>query len=520
MALATLNQIDVVVIFTAIALLLVIHRKNSRPPYPPGPKGIPLLGNLLDLQGGSEWVKFDKWGKELGSDIIYVRAPGNAMVALNSIEVIDDLLEKRSSKFSSCPRMPMAIEMMGCGWLFAGLPYGRPGRDRRRLFTQYFHPSRVGDYHASQTKFAHSMLPNLLERPEEFMDTLQYAISGVALSIAYGLPIQRENDPYIALAEETVRNIGKAAHPTNFLVNFIPALMYVPDFVPGTGFKQKAREWKARADAFLTEPFIAAIQAIGSGAARPSFVSEVMGDTVMNLEMEPSPEEKAIMDVAATTFAGASDTTLATIKSFIAAMLCFPEAQRKGQEELDRVLQGRLPNFEDEASLPYINAIVKEVIRWAPVTPIAVPHSSDEDDIYRGYFIPKGSIIIPNTWALLHDPNRYGSDVSIFRPERFLKDGKLNPDIVDPATIAFGYGRRACPGRHIALSYLFISVATILTTFDISEELDEKGVPIPQDIKWQTGVISEPAPFKVRIRPQSEDTVKLIRALDMGARLD
>ncbi|KAF9546826.1 cytochrome P450 [Agrocybe pediades] len=470
MVLPSLNQIDTVVIFIALALLLVIHRKNSRPPYPPGPKGIPLLGNLLDLQGGSEWVKFDKWGKEMGSDIIYVRAPGNAMVALNSIEVIDDLLEKRSSKFSSRyelslyfnKSMPMAIEMMGCGWLFAGLPYGRPWRDRRRLFTQYFHPSR----HASRSV-------------------------GKAGRVSGYLAI-RENDPYIALAEETVRNIGKAAYPTNFLVNFIPALMYVPDSVPGTGFKQKAKEWKARADAFLTGPFLAAIQAIGSGAARPSFVSEVMGDTVMNFnkEMGPSPEEKAIMDVAATTFAG------------------------------------RLPNFEDEASLPYINAIVKEVIRSSGSTTLlshkllAVPHSSDEDDIYRGYFIPKGSIIIPNTWALLHDPNRYGSDVSIFRPERFLKDGKLNPDIIDPATIAFGYGRRACPGRHITLSYLFISVATILTTFNISEELDEKGVPITQDIKWQTGVISEPAPFKCRIKPRSEDAIKLIRALGMGARLD
>ncbi|KAF9552412.1 cytochrome P450 [Agrocybe pediades] len=480
MPLHLFNQVDFSLTILALGLSFLLYRKaarNSLPSYPPGPKGLPLLGNLLDIPVGSECAAYDRWCKEFGSDIIYLRVGGNGMVVLNSLEAIGDLLEKRSSTFSSRPRMPMTIEMMGCDWIFAILPYGRAWKERRRLFTQYFHPSRVVDYHGSQTKFVQSMLPRLLDHPEDFLSILQYAISGLGLSLAYGIPIQRENDPYIALAEETIRNIGDAALPTNFL---------------------------------------------NSGEAQPSFVSETMGDTVLkfNSEEAPTPEQKAIMDAAATALAGASDTTLASIKSFFAAMLCFPDAQRKGQEELDRVLQGRLPTFEDEASLPYINAIVKEVIRWATVTPVAVPHTSDEDDIYKGYFIPKGSIILPNIWALLRDENRYGPDTSAFIPERFLKDGELNPEIVDPATIAFGYGRRECPGKHIALSYLFMSVATVLATFKISEELEENGVPIPPKIEWHSGVISEPAPFKCTITPRSKEAVKLIRALEMGSRLD
>ncbi|KAF9552414.1 cytochrome P450 [Agrocybe pediades] len=486
-------------------------------------------------------MAYDKWCKELGSDIIYVRVAGQGMVVLNSLETIEDMLEKRSSTFSSRPRMPMTIEMMDCGWIFALPPYGRDWKERRRLFMQYFHPSRVEEYHIGQTKFAHSMLPRLLDRPENFLRTLQYTITSTAMSISYGIPILRENDPYVALAEETVRNVGDSALPTNFWVNFIPALKYVPEFVPGAGFKKTAREWKARADAFLEEPFRAAIKCIVSGEAKPSFVSAAMGDSVykFNPEKGPSSEEKAIMDVAATALAGASDTTLASIKSFFASMLCFPEAQKKGQEELDRVLQGRLPTFEDEASLPYISAIVEEVTRWAVVTPVgtwasackitvtvrsptllAVPHTSDEDEIYRGYFIPKGSIVLPNVWALLRDERRYGPNTSDFIPERFLKDGKLNADVMDPERIAFGYGRRECPGKHIALSYLFISIATILSTFNISEELDENGVPIPPKLEWHSGVICEPAPFKCTIRPRSKEAVKLIRALDTGARLD
>lgn len=80
-------------------------------------------------------------------------------------------------------------------------------------------------------------------------------------------------------------------------------------------------------------------------------------------------------------------------------MLKHPEAQAKAQLELDSVLGfGQLPSFGDEASLPYISAIVNECLRWEVPTPIAIPHQSTKDDEYRGYHIPAGTIVIPNSW--------------------------------------------------------------------------------------------------------------------------
>lgn len=76
-----------------------------------------------------------------------------------------------------------------------------------------------------------------------------------------------------------------------------------------------------------------------------------------------------------------------------------PDAQRKAQAELDSVVGGdRLPQFSDRESLPYVNALVKEVIRWHTVAPIGVPHRSLEDDVYAGHFIPGGSIVMVNQW--------------------------------------------------------------------------------------------------------------------------
>lgn len=80
-------------------------------------------------------------------------------------------------------------------------------------------------------------------------------------------------------------------------------------------------------------------------------------------------------------------------------MPLYPEVQKKAQEEIDRVLgTSRIPKVADRASLPYIDAVVKEVLRWHPVAPMGIPHMSIEDDVWEGYFIPKGSLLMPNIW--------------------------------------------------------------------------------------------------------------------------
>ena len=155
--------------------------------------------------------------------------------------------------------------------------------------------------------------------------------------------------------------------------------------------------------------------------------------------------------------------------------LC-PEVQKKAQAEIDAVVgPNRLPDFHDRPSLPYVNAVLKESSRWNLVVPLGrpfvivivatiltssegVPHMSTNDDEYNGYYIPKGTVMIGNAWlvrplnlisvlsflfrSILHDPEVF-SDPMVFRPERYLKDGKLNPKVRDPDCAAFGFGRRS-----------------------------------------------------------------------------
>lgn len=86
------------------------------------------------------------------------------------------------------------------------------------------------------------------------------------------------------------------------------------------------------------------------------------------------------------------------IVACILAMVIHPEVQKKAQEELDRVVGKRLPEFSDKESLPYISCIAWECLRWNPVTPFGLAHSVTEDDEYNGYRIPKGTTVLPNVW--------------------------------------------------------------------------------------------------------------------------
>jgi cytochrome P450 len=139
--------------------------------------------------------------------------------------------------------------------------------------------------------------------------------------------------------------------------------------------------------------------------------------------------------------------TVGALCSFVLALALHPNIQKTAQKVLDAYLGGRLPDFSDYGEIPYIEALINEVLRWNPVAPMGIFHATSQDDEYRGYVIPKGTVVIPNIWAVLHDPEVYGAHPEQFRPERFLTpDGTINPNVPHTDT-AFGYGRRICPGR-------------------------------------------------------------------------
>jgi len=286
-------------------------------------------------------------------------------------------------------------------------------------------------------------------------------------------------------------------------------MKYIPSWFPGAYFHKVAAHSKNLFAVIVNRPFQTVKDQLSSGIANSSIAASML-ERAAEANSGREEAETVSKNATALAYTAGADTTVATVQAFILAMILYPEVQRKAQDELAAVVgPNRLPTFEDRDSLPYVEAVATEALRWHLVLPLGLPHYTTEEDEYRGYRIPKGAIVMGNAWAILNDPFEY-PDPQEFQPERFLKDGRINPDVQDPFVAAFGYGRRICPGRHLARNSLFIMVASILHAFRITNARDESGKIIPVEPDVTSGTISYPVPYQYSIKPRSATAAALI----------
>ncbi|KAJ2917340.1 hypothetical protein MD484_g3048, partial [Candolleomyces efflorescens] len=192
-------------------------------------------------------------------------------------------------------------------------------------------------------------------------------------------------------------------------------------------------------------------------------------------------------------------------------MAMHPEAQLRAKKEVDNIIGlGRLPMIEDQEEMVYIQALILELFRWHQVTPLALPHSTTSDIHYEGYTIPKGTIVMGNVWAVLHDPEVFDSPME-FIPERYIKDGKINADSPDPLKLVFGFGRRSCPGRHLGMDMLYMMIVSTLLLFDILPPKDEFGNQKNVEATFKDGITYQVEDFDCVIRPRSGEAEAFIR---------
>ncbi|EJF60847.1 cytochrome P450 [Dichomitus squalens LYAD-421 SS1] len=475
--------------------------RYERLPLPPGPPGFPVIGNLLDYPKDRPWLAYKELSKKYG-DIVSLRIFSQQLIILNDYNTAIDLLDKRSSIYSSRPPTPM-FRLTGWDWALGMMPYGPWWRRHRRAFWQEFHSDVVGRYHSNQEESARRLLARLLKSPQHFTEHIEYSVGAAIIESCYGLPVAEEDDKYIALFKETASTINLTTPGSSMILESFPVLARTPTWLPGTSFLRRLARTRQMTADMRDIPWKDLQEAMNTTGIKVSAASSMM-DRFSNISGGSTSDDE---DIARNVVATHSATV-----AFVIAMALYPDVQAKAQAELEHVCgKSRLPEMADMDSLPYIQAIMREVLRWHAIAPLSLPHVAIADDEYNGYFIPKGSLIIANAWAFLQDPEVY-PEPDRFMPERFLKDGKFVVDIRDPATIAFGFGRRICPGRHFATSALFIFIASILHTFAIKSPLDEHGLPIRSELRQTTGLISFLEGCDCKITPRSEWAEALIRS--------
>ncbi|KAH9482477.1 Cytochrome P450 monooxygenase 208 [Psilocybe cubensis] len=481
------------------ASLFLRQAATKRPSLPPGPKGLPLVGNILDMPSDKEWLTFAQWGETWG-DICSVTVLGQPVIILNSAKVARDMLDKKSAIYSDRPVLQMGGELVGWKNTMVLLPYGDRFRRYRRLFHSLIgSQSAVKRFYPAGELEARRFLRRLLIKPDDLSAQVRITAGAVILRISHGYEVKECHDPFVEIADLATEQFSLSTAPGGFLVDLIPALRHVPKWFPGAGFRRKADQWSATLSEMVDGPHNFVKQQMASGTAQVSFTSTLLEGKCLSAQ-----EEFDIKWSAASLYSGAADTTVSMVNSFFLALALYPEAMKKAQSEIDTVVGNeRLPNFEDRPNLPYNNALFLEVLRWHTVVPTAVPHRLMQDDIHEGYFIPKGALVIPNIWKFAHDPRVYSNPFE-FNPERFLPAKGRVPE-PDPREFCFGFG------LHLADASVFISCVMSLAVFNVSKCV-ENGVVIEPVHGNTTGTISHPEPFKCSIKPRSEKAVSLILA--------
>ncbi|KAJ6569702.1 cytochrome P450 [Mycena sp. CBHHK59/15] len=490
-------------------IVWLLHTLTAGPRLPPGPTiswfGFRCTG--VKMPTAYPWLEFAKWQKTFG-DMIYVNVFRNPILIVNSAEAAQDLLETKSAIYSSRPVRTMQSEVMGFSWLFSGMPYGPLHRQHRAMFRTHFQAKVMPKYHPTLVNSAHTLLQNLVRTPDDLVNHLRRTTTAIVLEVCYGHRVAAEGDEYVKLADEAITGVSQSAQFGAYLVDYIPLLKYVPAWMPGAQFQRDGLKSRKLGHEMLSRPFEMVKEQLANGRAEPCMITAELESAT------DSAHEMLIKGTAATAYAGGSDTTLSILMSFILAMVLHPEIQARAQAELDRVVPGdRLPTFADRTRLPFIECIVWECLRWHPVANLALAHYSTEDDTYRGFRIPRGTTVLANIWAMLHEPSRYPSP-SLFNPDRYSGPNKSTGDEINPLPdLAYGFGRRICPGRFLATDTIWIVVASVLDAYNIVKPLDKAGNEHEPRVEYTPGMFSRPMPFEYRIAPRSAKAAALIEQM-------
>ncbi|KAF2182283.1 cytochrome P450 [Zopfia rhizophila CBS 207.26] len=500
-----------VIAVVVVAVILLAQTGRRAKNLPPGPPTKPLMGNLHQIPKTSPHYQFTKWARQYGGIYSLKFGPGTAIV-LTDPRLIKQLVDKKGSVYGDRPASYVGQDLITGGNHLLLMHYGEKWRLFRKLLQNQFNEARVEREHvrlvdAEATQMVYEMMmspDNLMLHPKRFSNS-------IIMSLVFGIRTSNVQQPHMLELYEIMEKwsavMETGATPP---VDLLPFLKYVPESLFGM-WRSRALEVGSGMNALYSKMLNRVLKRRSAGIYAGCLLDDV-------LDQEPTITlgRNELNFLGGVLMEGGSDTTSSMILAFVHAMCKFPHVQAKAQKEIDSVLDSsRAPRWEDYASLPYVAQVVKETMRWRPVTPLSVPHATNADDVIDGYVIPKGTIVFINVWGLHNTPRTEDEPpTEEFDPSRYDGRTKLASEYAVSADYAardhygYGSGRRICPGIHLAERNLFLGIVKLLWSFEFKEN------PLcPIDIHpkrgYTEGFLHCAKPFEcdVVLRPGRRETI-------------
>ncbi|KAG0696657.1 cytochrome P450 [Suillus ampliporus] len=448
-----------------IGVITRVCLAKSKLPLPPSPPTWRLHGHFL-LHRNS-FLTIAGWIEEYGP-LITIRSRLENIVIIGRYKAVIDIMENQGKLLADRPRMVAAAEIFYGGLNINFEPFGERMRRMRRALHTHLQPKAAEAYQPLQMSHAKNTILDILDDPCNFQNHLTTYSATTIMKVAYGKTAPTSaTDPEVIEVCQLIEMTGEILRPGAYLVDSIPWLKYLPWY--GRDLKRGFERVEKLNMGQLNRVKEQMQNNVDIG---PSFAKHMLESSDLY-----GLTKNEIASLASTFLGGGSSTTTTTMCTVLMAAACFPEEQAIVQAELDAVIgKHRAPTFADQESLPRLHAFISEALRWRPMASNGMPHRTTKDVIWENYCIPAGTTVFGNHWAISRDPEAY-PEPYVFKPQRWINvEGRLRDDL---RNFDYGFGRRACPGQHVASRSVFICSVLILWAFrlalDPTKPLDDMG---------------------------------------------
>lgn len=488
-----------------VAVVQIIRAATSTKKYgsaqlPPGPPGRDH-SNLLD---NDRWNMFKAWNDRYGNVATFYTGK-QLNIVLGTMEAAVDVLEKAGETFSSRPHFIMG-EFLFSRLRGFSMTYGPKWRNWRTLQNSHFSPQVAPKVKPMQINESAILMHDYLTNtdPSKQHKILRRFTASLMFYMGYGRRVTSLDDPLCVKHDQEEEYIESTKVPGRFPLESWPILLWLPR--PLQWFRHEPEKHRDTNTRLYTTAMNEVKRKMEDGTAVPC--TSTYGLTKQK-ELDMEDDVELAYALSAPWAAGIGTTTTA-FEIAILAMLHYPECLQKAKAEIDEVVgQDRMPNFEDQQSLPYLGAFIRETLRWRLVTPTGIAHSSTQDYTYKGMLIPKDASVYANAAEIMKDPAVF-PDGEKFIPERFLETNDSR--LLNYRFGCFGFGRRMCPGMHVALQSLYIVIARLIWAYDILPVTINGKPYIPDADDFTYGLVSYPANLKYQLVPRSENHKNIIIA--------
>ncbi|XP_035258825.1 cytochrome P450 2K1-like [Anguilla anguilla] len=461
-----LPQMPPLLTLLGVVLVLFLLYLLSSPPGqgkdPPGPRPLPLLGNLLLLDLKRLHLSLCELSKKYGS-VFTVHLGPKKVVVLAGYKTVKQALVNYAEEFGDREIAPVFTDALkGHGVLFSN---GNSWKEMRRFSLTNLRDFGMGKRGSEEkiieeSRYLIEVFENFKGKPFNTTQPVNYSVSNIISAIMYGCRFDYADPAFqkmVDRANENIRLLGSAeirlynmfpwlrwccgwwlVNRTQILKNFEKNIDEIMGLVKGLKNTLNSQDLRGFVDSFLVR------QQEESDQLGSYFHSNNLNYTVSNL------------------FSAGTDTTGTTLRWGLLLMAKYPHIQDQVQEELSQVIGDREPRVEDRRNLPYTDAVIHEIQRLANIVPMSIPHTTSCDVTFQGYVIKKGTTVIPLLTSVLQDEEEWETPHS-FNPGHFLDEKGCF--IKRDAFMPFSAGRRACLGESLARMELFLFFTFLLQRF-------------------------------------------------------